>query len=71
MNKTHQEWVKENSLELQKLRAIYAEADNLVKQKYGITLIQLNDLIDEADKIDQMINPEYWIDEDQNPNYDI
>ena len=63
MNKEYEQIVRENSLELQRLRAIYNEANNLIKQKYGMSILQLTDLIDEADKLDQMINPETWISE--------
>lgn len=69
MNKTREQIVKDNLLELERLRAIYVEIDEYAKQLSGMSIFELQSLIEEADRFDNAFNMDNWVDS-QDP-YDV
>lgn len=62
MNKTREQIVKDNLLELERLRAIYVEIDEYAKQLSGMSIFELQSLIEEADRFDNAFNMDNWVD---------
>ena len=62
MNKTREQIVKDNLLELERLRAIYVKIDEYAKQLSGVSIFELQSLIEEADRFDNAFNMDNWVD---------
>lgn len=62
MNKTREQIVKDNLLELERLRAIYVKIDDYAKQLSGVSIFELQSLIEEADRFDNAFNMDNWVD---------
>ena len=56
MTQTIQQAVQANKLELDRLIAIYTKIDDYAKQTYGTSLFELENAIEQADQLDQMLN---------------
>ena len=62
MNKTREQIVKDNLLELERLRAIYIKVNDYAKQLSGMSILDLESLIEEADRFDNAFNMDNWVD---------
>ena len=62
MNKTREQIVKDNLLELERLRAIYIKVSDYAKQLSGMSILDLESLIEEADRFDNAFNMDNWVD---------
>lgn len=58
MNTTYEQMVQDNTLELERLIAIYNQANDYVKQLSGMSLTQLQDSLEHAHNLDAMFNPD-------------
>lgn len=56
MTQTLEQAIEANKLELDRLTAIYTEISNYAKQKHGISLFELETLLEQADRLDNMYN---------------
>lgn len=62
MNKTKEQMVKDNLLELERLNAIYIKVNDYAKQLSGFSILDLESLIEEAERFDSAFNPDNWVD---------
>ena len=62
MNKTQEEMVKDNILELERLRTIYVKVNDYAKQLSGFSILDLESLIEEAERFDSAFNMDNWVD---------
>ena len=62
MDKTHEQMVKDNLLELERLRAIYVKVNDYAKQLSGMSILDLESLLEEAQRFDNAFNPDNWVD---------
>jgi hypothetical protein len=64
MNKTQEQTVKDNLLELERLNAIYIKVDDYAKQISGFSIFDLEALIEQAEQFNRMFNTDNWMDEE-------
>lgn len=54
--------INDNLTELEKLRAIFTKVDEYAKEVSGMSLLDLESLIEEAERFDTAFNPSNWVD---------
>ena len=64
MSKTKEQMVKDNLLELERLNAIYIKVNDYAKQISGFSILDLESLIEEAERFDGMFNTDNWQEDD-------
>jgi hypothetical protein len=64
MNKTQEQTVKDNLLELERLNAIYIKVNDYAKQISGMSIFDLEALIEQAEDFNRMFNSDNWMDEE-------
>jgi hypothetical protein len=69
MNKTMEQQINDNLTELERLTAIYTKVNDYAKELSGMSLLDLESLIEEAERFDNAFNPANWVDGDE--PYDI
>lgn len=62
MEKTQEQMVKDNLLELERLTAIYIKVNDYAKQLSGMSILDLESLLEEATRFDNAFNTDNWID---------
>ena len=60
MSKTQEQTVKDNLLELERLNAIYIKVNDYAKQLSGFSILDLESLIEEAERFDSAFNTDNW-----------
>lgn len=58
MNRTYEQVVQDNTLELERLIAIYNQVNDYVKQLSNMSLTQLQDSLEQAHNLDAMFTPD-------------